>query len=260
MKSTSSVILQLSDLHLMADPDAVLKGVKTRDTFVEVLNLARERSLQGGNEFDFVVLSGDLAHDEQLVTYEILREQLGDWLPRCRLIPGNHDDRASIRKVFPELVPADGEFITFSVESAGWRLIGLDSHLDGEVHGHVDPSQLDWLAAELSTHASQPTLVFVHHPPVLVQSPWLDAIGLVNSTDLMDVIRSFKQVRVICTGHVHQESSTVLDDVQILTTPSTGVQFLPYQDELVCDTIPPGFRLIRLDGDKFETSVVRLSR
>jgi len=129
-------ILQLTDLHLMADRNAALKGVRTRDSLIDVLRFARQRSQAGEWNFDYILLTGDLAHDQQLATYEDLRELLGDWVSRCRLIPGNHDDRTLIRKVFPELVTASAEFINFSVETADWRLIGLDSHVDGEVHGH----------------------------------------------------------------------------------------------------------------------------
>ncbi len=251
-------ILQLTDLHLMADRNAALKGVRTRDSLADVLRFLRERSQAGEWDFGSIILTGDLAHDEKLATYEALRELLGDWVSRCRLIPGNHDDRALIRKVFPELVPARGEFINFSVESSGWRLIGLDSHVDGEVYGRIGETQSQWLAAELSAHIAQPTILFMHHPPVPVHSAWLDCIGLRDAGALIDVVRSFPQVRVICTGHVHQEFSVTLNGVRVLTTPSTGVQFRPRQDELICDPIPPGFRIFRLAGRTLESNVIRL--
>jgi Icc protein len=251
-------ILQLTDLHLMSDPDAALKGVRTRDTLNDVLRFVRKRCQADEWDFDYILVTGDLAHDEQLATYEALRELLGDWVSRCRLIPGNHDDRGLIRKVFPELVSVSAEFINFSVETAGWRLIGLDSHIDGELHGQVGERQLRWLAAELSTYAAQPTILFIHHPPVPVHSAWLDRIGLRDADALIELARSFSQVRVICTGHVHQELSEVLDGLRIITTPSTSVQFLPHQDELICDSIPPGFRIFRLRDDGYETEVVRI--
>ncbi len=251
-------ILQLTDLHLMADQNAALKGVRTRDSWNDVFRFVRDRSRAGEWDFEYLLLTGDLAHDEQRATYEFLRESLGDWLPRCRLIPGNHDDRTLIRKVFPELVPAGGEFINFSVESAGWRLIGLDSHVDGAVDGRIGEAQLQWLAAELSAHIAQPTILFLHHPPVPVHSAWLDAIGLRDAGALIDVVRSFSQVRAICSGHVHQEFSETLDGVRILTTPSTGVQFRPRQEELIPDAIPPGFRIFRFAGGTFESHVIRL--
>ncbi len=251
-------ILQLTDLHLLADPEKTLKGVRTRDSLIEVLQLIREREQSGEWNFEYIFLTGDLTHDEQLATYEALRELLGDWLPRCRLIPGNHDDRALIRKVFPELVSSSTGFINFSVETAGWRLIGLDSHVEGELYGRIGSAQLEWLSSELSTHVRQPTILFIHHPPVSVQSAWLDRIGLRDAEALNEVARSNSQVRAISTGHVHQEFSENFNGLQILTTPSTGVQFLPRQDELVCDQLPPGFRIFHLFENAFESVVIRL--
>ena len=253
-------ILQLTDLHLMADPDAALKGVRTRESLIEVLRFIRDREKAGEWDFDYIILTGDLAHDERLATYETLRELLGDLVSRCRLIPGNHDDRVLIRRVFPELVSTSEEFINFSVATAGWRLIGLDSHVEGEVYGRIDPIQLQWLAAELSTHAVEPTILFIHHPPVTVQSAWLDRIGLHEADAFFEVVRSFSQVRAICTGHVHQEFSEIIDGLRIFTTPSTGVQFRPRQDELVCESIPPGCRIFRLYDDVLESNVIRLAR
>lgn len=252
-------ILQLTDLHLMADPAATLKGIRTRDTLTDVLQAIRVGGQADGSDFDYLLLTGDLAHDEQLATYEALRDLLGDWLPRCRLIPGNHDDRTLIRAVFPELVSTSTEFINFSFDTAGWRLIGLDSHVDGETYGRITRSQLQWLATELSSHIAQPTILFVHHPPVPVHSSWLDDLGLRDAEALLEVVRSFPQVRVICTGHVHQEFSETLDRVQILTSPSTGLQFVPHRDELICDSRPPGFRVICLGENSFASNVVRLA-
>lgn len=251
-------ILQLTDLHLMADPNAILRDVCTRQSLIDVLQLVKDHSQSKSSNFDYILITGDLTHDERVESYEALRDVLGDWLPRCRLIPGNHDDRALIRQVFPELIPVDRELVNFSVESAGWRLIGLDSHIDGEVSGRIGESQLQWLAAELKAHVTQPTLLFVHHPPVTVESAWLDRIGLQDADALLEVVRSFAQVRSISAGHVHQEFAVTLYGLEIMATPSTGVQFLPCTDEMVCDTLPPGFRTFHLADSDFTTQVIRL--
>jgi Icc protein len=53
-------ILQLTDLHLSSDPKATLKDVSTHDVLFEVLDHIRTI----GCEFDRVVVTGDMAHDE----------------------------------------------------------------------------------------------------------------------------------------------------------------------------------------------------
>ncbi len=209
--------------------------------------------------FDVVVLTGDLVHDEKIATYRILKELVVERFPRLYLIPGNHDDRDFIRHAFPGAGRASEKHITFSEELAGWRLLGVDSHVPGETPGHVDDEHLQWLKAELTKHSDQPTVLFTHHPPFRIQSEWLDKIGLRDPDALIKLIGEFSQIRAVSAGHVHQHFEGRLGNVKLLTTPSTAVQFKPQTDSLVCDPIAPGFRVFKLDGDAIQTEVVRLT-
>lgn len=252
-------ILQLTDLHLMANPVAELKGVRTREITEGVIKEVRQGIEAGRWSFDRIIITGDLAHDELRETYFILRELLGDLMPHCQLLPGNHDSRPFMREVFPELFAADDEFLTFSISVGAWRLIGLDSHIPGKVPGHVDQQQLDWLADQLRQHADQPTVLFLHHPPFNVGSAWVDAIGLQNADDLMQCVAKASQLQAISTGHVHQDFETKEGGVRFLTTPSASLQFSPNSENFDLDAQPAGFRILHL-GDHFESEVVRVSQ
>lgn len=246
-------ILQLTDLHLLADSGGRANGVPTRDAFRDVIRFINT----SGADYDAVVLTGDLAQDEVLDTYNVVRDMLGTWTSRCRIIPGNHDLRDGIRQVFPELVPADGP-ITFSLSIGGWQLIGLDSHVPGETTGRIDSPQLRWLGKQLAETEHQPTILFIHHPPFSVNSAWMDSMGLVDSGPVLELIRSSPQVQMVCAGHVHMEFAGQVGHTRVLTTPSTAFQFDPNANEPVFDSLPPGFRVIYLDGDSCTSEVVRL--
>jgi Icc protein len=264
-------LLHLTDCHLFADQGATLKGVPTRAAFVETLGEARRRF----PECHRVVISGDLAHDEIEPTYQALRELLGDWVDRCRLLPGNHDNRAAMRQVFGDIVPRliHGEQrqeegpIVFSEPLGRWRLIGLDSHVPGEVPGRVSPAQLKWMQEDLYLHADSPTVLFLHHPPVLIGTEWLDAIGLLEPQRLIQIIHAAPQVRLVCCGHVHMEHESAIGAATFVSTPSMVLQFKPRGRQGELDSIPPGFRVIELADDfadpataVFQTRVVRLDR
>ncbi|MDA1049745.1 MAG: metallophosphoesterase [Planctomycetota bacterium] len=253
-------VLQLTDLHLMTDPSAVLQDICTRVEVERVFAYVRAGIASGRWSFDQIVITGDLAHDEQRATYDILREMLGDWLPTCKLLLGNHDSRPFIREVFPELAPREPDFLTFSCRVGDWQLIGLESHISGEVEGELGERQLEWLAAELRLHAQQPTVLFVHHPPFDVGSAWVDALGLRDAESLLQVATSAPQVKAICTGHVHQEREKRVGDLQLLTTPSAAVQFGVDSPEFSLDSIPPGFRVLYLEDEAFRSEVIRLPR
>ncbi len=252
-------ILQLTDLHLFCDRETRLKNVPTLLSFLDVWEVLKA-SL---DSFDQIIVTGDLTHDERLETYESLRELLQPVLARCRMIPGNHDHRGHMRQVFPELVAADGDTsgshpLTFSTDCQGWRLIGLDSQIPAEVAGRIEAGQLEWLRAELANHSGQPTMLFMHHPPISVDSEWLDRIGLQDAQAFQDLVCASHQVRAVCAGHVHHEFQGRLGQAEVLTSPSTAIQFLPASDDPVYELVAPGFRMIELDGDSYRTNVARL--
>lgn len=248
-------IIQITDLHLMADPLAELKGVCTRATLQAVLDvLQRDFRLA-----ERLIVTGDLAHDELRETYAALRELLGDWLRKLRLIPGNHENRDFMRQVFGDRVTVVADRNVFAESVAGWRLVGLDSQLPGELRGQLGESQRNWLARELAAEPLQPTAIFLHHPPLKVGTGWLDEIGLEDAEPFLELLRRSPQVKFVCCGHIHQEMTVVTRDTLLLTTPSTGVQFLPETELLVPDSVPPGFRIFDLESDgSFRTRVVRV--
>jgi len=253
-------VLQLTDLHLMTDPAAALKDICTRDEVARVFAYVREGVQSGRWSFDQIVVTGDLAHDEQRETYEVVREMLGDWLPTCKLLLGNHDSRPFIREAFPELAPSEPDDFTFSCRVGDWQLIGLDSHVAGKVDGSLGERQLGWLREELRVHAEQPTVLFLHHPPFDVGSAWVDALGLRDAESLLQVATSAPQVKAICAGHVHQQCEKRIGNLQLLTTPSVTVQFAVDSPEFSIDFIPPGFRVLYLEDETFRSEVVRLPR
>ncbi|NIM29429.1 MAG: phosphodiesterase [Gammaproteobacteria bacterium] len=246
-------IVQITDTHLSRDPDGVLAGVATWKTFNAVLRQIERRHA----DFDYLVLTGDLAQDEALETYQMLREALGEWLHRLRIIPGNHDAPANLRAVFPELFPRAEGPLTFTLSNAEWKIIGLDSHLPGDVKGRIDAGQLEWLRGELCAAPDLPSLLFVHHPPVAINVAWIDKLGLHDPDDLIGIIEGSPQIKAVCAGHVHQEFCGQIGAAAVFTTPSTCVQFSA-RAEKAFDTRAAGYRTFRLE-ESCQTEVHRLS-
>lgn len=157
-------IVQLSDIHLMESPDGRVMGVDTDESFRRVLAAVADEV----PEPDLVVTSGDLGHDEGRPTYERLSALLREHghRERCRLVPGNHDTPALLREVFADRYDdAPGGSACFGQRLGDWTVIGVDSHLPGELGGRVGAAQLAWLRERLAAAADSPTLVFLHHPP-----------------------------------------------------------------------------------------------
>lgn len=249
----STRIIQITDTHLFKDPQGVLAGVPTWETFTAVL----KRIQRYHADFDYLILTGDLAQDEELETYKMLREALGDWVGQYRILPGNHDDRTHLRRVFPELFPENSDPLTFTLSCDGWQIIGLDSQFQGEVRGRIDAAQMQWLKGQLKTGSGSRTLLFLHHPPIAISVDWLDKIGLEGAQSLVELIEASPQIKAVCAGHVHQEFEGRIGSTAVYTTPSTCVQF-GARAEKSFDTKAAGYRLLTLD-ENCHTQVHRLS-
>jgi Icc protein len=246
-------LVQLTDLHLFADQDATLKGIPTRDCLLDVLQLIAAQE----TDCEHLIVTGDHTHDELPATYQDVRSLLTPWISGLHIVPGNHDDRPLMRATFPDVVPKTDP-LTFSFECHDWHFIGLDSHCPGEVHGTLGPDQLDWFAG-LVRSISRPIGVFMHHPPIAMNSPWMDRISLTDGSQMQQIVRDNSQIRFVSCGHVHHESVHRLETAEVLTTPSTGLQFNPAGDEPAFADEPPGYRVFEFDGAAFKTEVRRLS-
>lgn len=252
---TTTQILQLSDLHRFADPDERLFGIPTRELLEDVLAHVHASGLRP----DHVVVTGDHTHDELPETYAAVRELLAPFLDRLWLLPGNHDDRARLRAAFAERIPSDGAGrITFSFRAGDWLCLGLDTHLPGAVSGQLGSQQVAWIRGQLDEHRPRAAMLFMHHPPVELGLPWLDRIGLEDATLLQELLEEEPRIRLVCCGHVHHESSTRVGSAEVVTVPSTGLQFSPVSQVTEFVAAPPGYRVIELDPDGYRTTVVRL--
>lgn len=248
-------IIQISDLHVMVDPLAEVRDICTRARFDKVWAAVRREQ----PEATLLIVTGDLTHDEKLETYQTLRQQFADWIPKLRIVPGNHDDREIMRQVFADRIQVVAGRNTFVETVGGWRLIGLDSHVPGKLHGELGSAQLEWLEQQLALGPEQPVGLFLHHPPINVNSPWMDAIKLVDADALLSLVQRYPAVRIISCGHLHHERSEFAGALSFFITPSTGVQFRPETEKLEVDTVNPGYRVFDLFPDgRFQTRVERV--
>lgn len=248
-------IVQLTDLHLFRDPGGCLYGIPTRELFRDVLC----HVVRHAGRVDHVVVTGDHTHDDLPETYEALRELLAPWLDRLWQLPGNHDERAVLRSAFGDRVGGEGgERVSFSFRAGGWLCLGLDTQVAGEVGGRFDEAHLAWLRRELREHDPRGAVLFMHHPPVATGLEWLDRIGLDGSELLQGLLAEEPRIRLVCCGHVHHELARRVGSAEVVTTPSTGLQFSPTSETARFVQEPPGYRLVELRDGGLRTWVARL--
>ena len=125
-------ILQLTDPHLFADRSGSLRGAVTWQTLNETI----EHYLAGSFRADIVYLTGDLVQDDSRGAYQNLRDAVARLGMPVHLVPGNHD--------VPALVAEElGDFAQCStLETPGWRIVGVDTQEVGSAGGCVGDSEL----------------------------------------------------------------------------------------------------------------------
>ena len=244
-------ILQITDLHLYADPQGRLLGQNTRLTLDLVLELASRTYWP----VDRILITGDLVHDESTDGYRYLEQRLARLETPCNVLPGNHDTNPTMARTL------DGTAVSSvpALRCGPWNLIFLDSTVPGDEGGHLNPDQLGILEKSLAAEPDAHTLVCMHHQPIPVGSVWMDTMALDNADDFFAVIDRHPQVRGILWGHIHQDFAAERNGVALLGSPSTCIQFLPRSTDFAVDALTPGFRWLDLYPDgRIDTGIFRI--
>jgi 3',5'-cyclic-AMP phosphodiesterase len=242
-------LVQITDLHIDADPHERNQGRDTLET------LARVVAAVGWEHPapELVLATGDLVDDGSPEAYARLKPVLLELGRPVSAIPGNHD----LIGLMAEYLADETITLASGHSLDPWRIVMLDSTVEGEVHGHLDAKRLEALEADLSAGSQAHVLVVMHHQPAPIGSP-LDDVGLDNAPDLFEVLDRHTRVRGLLWGHIHHVHDSTRNGVRLLGTPSTCVQFkhganddFGYTDE------PPAFRRLALHDDgRIETEVV----
>ncbi len=252
-KAHTLEILQFTDLHLIRSPEETLWGINTYQTFRAVLSVAIARY----SSAELALFTGDLVHEPDVAAYRLLQRSLvGLELPAYHL-PGNHDNSALIS----ELLTGGNIRKERVIYGENWQIILLDSNAPADNGGRLDNAELQYLDDCLDAHPDSHALICLHHHPVPIKSPWMDAMALENPEDFFQVLDRHPQVRGVIWGHIHQEFKSERHGVQLLGTPSTSIQFQPFCDRFEEDDLGPGYRWLGLLPDgQIETEVHYLSK
>lgn len=233
--------MHLTDPHLFADPSGELRGIVTADSLQQVL----DHYNAGDWRAQRVLITGDLIQDDSKEAYDRFHDLLSPLNMRMHCVPGNHDVRDLMRPVCAR--PPFSYCAREEVQN--WLLVGLDSCITGDAGGEVTAAELERFDQIASESSAEHIMIFLHHPPILLGSKWLDTVGLRNGEQLLEHLQSVERVRLLVFGHVHQPYDAEHNGIQIIGTPSTCRQFKPGSDEFDVDDRSPAYRRITLYED-----------
>ena len=189
--------LQLTDIHLTA-PGQTIGGRDPNENFAQAI----EHAMKHHSDAEAMFITGDLSDWGETDDYKRLAEQL-DKLPLpVHLCIGNHDDRPTFLKQFPDL-EGDGGFVHSVVPLSIGHAILLDTWGPESHAGFFCEDRAKWLSYQL-TELDGPIWIFMHHNPVPSHVKPMDEIMLLDSSRFGEIIRPFKdKISHILHGHCH---------------------------------------------------------
>ncbi|MCG9596512.1 3',5'-cyclic-AMP phosphodiesterase [Vibrio sp. Isolate25] len=256
MKVTSSSsdgrirLLQITDTHLFEAADGSLLSVNTGDSFKAVV----EAIVEENPAYDAVLATGDISQDHSEASYHRFEQGIVPLKKTCFWLPGNHDFKPSMTSVIPSPQIQQIEHVLLGET---WQMIMLDSQVVGVPHGRLSDKQFALLEEKLVQYQERHALILLHHHPMLVGSAWLDQHSLKDSEDFWQLVDQYNNVKAVLCGHVHQDMNVMRNEVRVMATPSTCVQFKPNSDDFALDNQSPGWRELLLHDDGNVTTEVK---
>lgn len=226
--------VHLSDTHIGPASDFTLYGVETLpalDRLVERVNALPVAP-------DFVVHTGDVAASPDPQAYRLAARAMGRLSVPVYYVTGNHDRSQDLRVFLPrgqcvDLGEGEGS-MAYRFDLGGHRMVVLDGRGPDTIdpHGLLPEAQLLALKEEV-LHGHLPLTVFIHFPPVTLDSPWLDRdMLLINGDQLHEI---FVQVRDrllgVFFGHVHRGMQVLRDGVFYSSVGSPFCQFTAWPND-----------------------------
>ncbi|MBS1883057.1 MAG: phosphodiesterase [Actinobacteria bacterium] len=244
------LLAQISDLHLGERARDGVKPKRCLRTVVAALGRLPDPP-------DAVLVSGDVAEHGAPKEYRLAAKTIGRLGVPIYVLPGNHDDRATMRASFG--IPGEGDApIDYAVDLGPLRLVVVDSTIPGEDRGGFEAGQLERLEAELGA-SPKPAIVAMHQPPLTTTMADWDGVNLpaADRGALARVIARHPQVKAIVGGHLHRVASAALAGCPVLAAPSTYLQARP---NFAAETVElyggaPGFAVHVLRGEELSTQV-----
>ncbi|NVJ62141.1 MAG: 3',5'-cyclic-AMP phosphodiesterase [Gammaproteobacteria bacterium] len=241
-------IIQITDTHLFGEPKGKLLGLDTRESLGAVMSRVRQEEIAP----DIILVTGDLSQDASPESYEYLLKELQAFNIPSFWIPGNHDDPS----IMSPILEGDNVYPQRRVLIGDWQIVLLDSSVRGKVYGHISEPQLEFLKNCLEQTDDKHSLIAMHHQPVKVGSDWLDNLGIRNADELFEAAANHHNHCCFLWGHVHQDFHGEKNGIELISTPSTCVQFKPGSQKFSAGDESPGYRYLTLHKDGTIDSVL----
>jgi Icc protein len=241
-------LVQMSDMHLFADPEHTLLGLNTEKSFQSIITLIQQEQ----PAIDLLLTTGDIAQQPHAETYQRFLDAASHLNAPHFCTQGNHDsDQVFGSQVLTNKLPCE-------VLIDQWCCILLDSSEDHAIAGSFSSETLNYLDEALQRQHDKFVIVALHHNPIAIGCQWLDQHMLRNNDAFLKILAQHHNIKIVLHGHVHQEAAYQHQGIDYFACPATSLQFEPHCNDFSIDRKNPGYRWLDLYPDgTFYTEVSR---
>lgn len=218
------LLAQISDTHIDETGVLVYGRFDTAASLAKAINILNAMDPAP----DLVLHTGDIASHGSVPRYKRFAELMSALRAPFVLLPGNHDDREALRRVFggTSALPTTGVFLHYTIETLPVRIVCCDSVIQDETPGELCQERLIWLENELVSQPDRPTIVALHHPPFYSGMTGTTAKGLKRGgPELARLLRGHPQVVRVLAGHVHRPIMARFGGAPTFAGPTTCYPF-----------------------------------
>jgi len=245
MQDKEIKIVFITDSHLVFDEKFL--GIDTFQSFEATI----EDVVVNHSDADFYIFGGDLIQDQNEVSFRFFKDISSRLQKPMLFARGNHD----INDDFFNEISANQKTQT-SFKS--WELISLNSYSEGNIYGEIKDDEIRFLQDISKKNANKHILVYMHHNLFPTKSPWIDIHITKNYQDLSVKFSAIENLKLVISGHIHQEMKVLLNETTFVSTPSTSFQFLPDKETFTLDKKNPAYTVLNLYPDgSFDLSYKR---
>ncbi len=236
----------ITDLHIDKSFEYPF-GIDTRQNFKRILNAISKSSAEE------LVIGGDLCYrNPEPEIYEWIFEELKHFGMPFHVIAGNHDDSLMMSKIGGFDALLNENELYFAKKFKPYVGLFLDTS-----KGVISKNQMNWLDRQIYQH-SGPTVIFMHHPPIYANVPFMDddpSKSFSGGEKVMEILAKSENVISIFTGHYHVEKTVLQNNAILFITPSCFFQIDQNSKDFKVDHHRIGYRLIDLDSEGLKSSM-----
>ncbi len=234
-----TLLVQITDTHILPPGELLHSSVDSARHLQETV-----RSIgQMRPKPDVVLITGDLVETGDSASYRHFIDLIEPLEMPVYVIPGNHDNPQVMQEAFANTpyFPVSDRSFQYIVDDFSFRILALNSKCEGTELPAFDAPRLSWLEHQLGL-SNKPTLIALHHPPMITGIELSDMGGTEWFQGLKTVLASHEQVKLLICGHCHTDLCGRIGQVPVYMATATSHQLIATRGAMVAPSavIQPG--------------------